>query len=125
MKTKEHDVSRYTFFTAWSDEEEGYIARVTEFPHLATDGKTRQEAIDELKKVIRVAIDMLLEDGNAVPQPLSDKDYQGRITLRLPKSLHRQLAVEASVDSVSLNSFITLLLAGAIERHAAETQRAK
>lgn len=39
------------------------------------------------------------------------EEYRGKISLRIPKTLHRQLAINAQMDGVSLNQYIVFLLA--------------
>jgi len=45
-----------------------------------------------------------------IPEPENDfqttMNYSGRVTLRIPKSLHRQAAERALLNGVSLNSFL-------------------
>lgn len=40
-----------------------------------------------------------------MPEPVPDA-YSGRFVPRIPKSLHRSLAVQAAQEGVSLNPFI-------------------
>ncbi|WP_406797928.1 MULTISPECIES: toxin-antitoxin system HicB family antitoxin [Brevibacillus] len=41
-----------------------------------------------------------------MPFPKAEGDYSGKINLRVPKSLHRQLAIEAELENVSLNQYM-------------------
>jgi hypothetical protein len=43
--------------------------------------------------------------------------YSGRLLLRMPRSLHEELARASDRDGVSLNQFITGVLAAAVEWH--------
>ena len=47
-----------------------------------------------------------------IPEPriYTDSEYSGRFTLRVPRTLHRQLAQEAEMEGVSLNQFILSLI---------------
>jgi hypothetical protein len=40
-----------------------------------------------------------------------ERNFNGRLLLRLPKSLHRELALTAEAEGVSLNHFICVVLA--------------
>jgi len=42
--------------------------------------------------------------------------YSGRLLLRMPESLHAELAKASQAEGVSLNAFITEVLAGAVGR---------
>jgi hypothetical protein len=48
-----------------------------------------------------------LKLGREFPLPAKeDNDYSGRVTLRIPKTMHRHLAMSADSDGVSLNTYI-------------------
>jgi hypothetical protein len=49
-----------------------------------------------------------------------DTTHSGRLMLRMPPTLHAELAEEAQREGVSLNSLITGILAGAIAWRAPE-----
>lgn len=54
---------------------------------------------------------MLEENGQPAPPPIVPvDDYSGRVTLRVPKSLHRALALAADGEGVSLNAYLVGLL---------------
>ena len=50
-------------------------------------------------------IEAKLENGFPVPDPVDDSQYSGKFVLRLPKSLHVRLALEAEQEGVSLNQY--------------------
>jgi antitoxin HicB len=91
---------------------DGYIARVPELPGCSASGKTIMEAITEVQTAMELWLEVAREDGELIPQPVDAKDYSGRVTLRLPKSLHRSLEYEARREGVSLNQLIVAKLAG-------------
>ena len=51
-----------------------------------------------------------IEDGIAIPEPDSIEDYSGQFKLRLPRSLHRQLALQSKREGVSMNQYCVFLL---------------
>jgi hypothetical protein len=55
-----------------------------------------------------------LEQGREVPEPRGASTYSGRLMLRMPHSLHAELARAAERDEVSLNQFITSSLASVV-----------
>lgn len=65
---------------------------------------------------IRVLVDDVLEDmarsGETAPEALADKRYSGKFLVRLPAELHRQLAIEAAEQNVSLNRLAVSRLSG-------------
>lgn len=59
-------------------------------------------------------LDDLVESGEPVPEPFGLCRYSGRLTLRMPEHLHRQLATEAEKQGVSINQLINLKLIASI-----------
>lgn len=107
VKEKEiHDVKYYLFSVGWSNEDKAFIARVAEFPSLAAHGETQEEALAELRIVLREVLEDMAATRETIPEPFSLKKYSGKLNLRMSESLHRQLAIEASWQGVSLNQMI-------------------
>ena len=100
----------YTYRTEWSQEDNCYIARVLEFPSLSAFGDTRTEAEAELNHVIEDVTKWMKEDNEAIPEPLSHKEYKGNISLRIPPETHRNVAIMALNEGVSANQYITSLI---------------
>ena len=46
-----------------------------------------------------------------IPLPKEEKDYSGRFVIRIPKTLHYRLAIEAEKEGVSLNQYALYKLA--------------
>ncbi|MFY1652140.1 toxin-antitoxin system HicB family antitoxin [Solwaraspora sp. WMMB762] len=44
--------------------------------------------------------------GEQVPQPFADRSYSGKFNLRVGESLHRELAIRAAEDGMSLNQYV-------------------
>ncbi|PKL77057.1 MAG: toxin-antitoxin system HicB family antitoxin [Candidatus Melainabacteria bacterium HGW-Melainabacteria-1] len=104
----------YLFSVGWSAEDQAFIARVAEFPSLATHGDTQELALGELKQVLMTVLEDLMDSGEPIPVPLGDRTYSGRLNLRMSNYLHRQLAIEAAQQGVSLNQVINLKLASSL-----------
>jgi predicted RNase H-like HicB family nuclease len=69
-------MSKYTYLTEWSDEDNCYVSRCLEFPSLATHGDTQEEAINEMNSIINESIDWMNEENEEIPAPLSKKEFQ-------------------------------------------------
>ena len=95
----------------WSEEDDAFIGRVLEFPSLAAHGSTQAKALSEIRSVVQHTFDDLQESGEPIPEPLNKRRYSGTLNVRLPKYLHRQLAIEAVEEGVSLNQLISTKLA--------------
>ena len=94
----------YSYRVVWSDKDECYIATCPEFPHLSAFGDTAPEALGELNVAMELAIDVYTEEGWKLPEPQKVHEYSGQFRLRLPKGLHRKLAIQAESEGVSLNT---------------------
>jgi len=50
-------------------------------------------------------IETKLESGFPVPMPIDAGKYSGKYVVKLPKTLHARLAMEAEREGVSLNQY--------------------
>lgn len=88
-----------------------FEARVKELPDLAEYGETYAEAYDLAVDAIETAAAAYADQGRAFPKALVPADdFSGRVTLRLPRSLHRALAQAAEDEGVSLNQHLVEIL---------------
>ena len=101
---------KYSTSIKWSDEDDGFIATVPELPGLSAYGKTQEQALAELKIALDAYLMTASETGLTVPPPEKNQLYSGQIRLRMPKSLHANLAYSAVNECVSLNTYIVSLL---------------
>jgi predicted RNase H-like HicB family nuclease len=95
-----------------------YVGRVAEFPNLCAYENSYDEALAVVRGAIN-SIKMLADEaGENMPEQLSiaENEFSGRVTLRLPKSLHAQVDRLAVNDGVSLNQY----LVAAIASHAGQ-----
>lgn len=81
-----------------------YWAAAKELDGCHTSGETYEQAYTELQGVLKDHIEIKLEHGDPIPEP--QDDFSGKILLRLPKSLHQQLAFKADQEGVSLNQYM-------------------
>jgi len=82
-----------------------YFASVLELDGCMSDGETPEEAYANIREAMNGWIETKLEDGFHIPQPIDADKYSGRFVLRIPKTLHARLAMEAAKDGVSLNQY--------------------
>jgi len=107
----------YTATIRQLEQEEGggWYAEIPELPGCSSDGETVEEALSNLEEAMELWIETAREIGRTIPRPRQHlDDYSGKFTIRLPRSLHRDLAREAELEGVSLNQYIVYLLS---ERH--------
>jgi predicted RNase H-like HicB family nuclease len=99
-----HD--HYTYRQEWSSEDDAYIARCLEFPSLATHGPSPEAALSELRMLVTDIVTEMRSNNEGVPEPLGIRTYSGKLVLRLPKSTHRDIAIRATEEEVSINQFL-------------------
>lgn len=112
-KTKQTDLPKaeqYLYSVGWSEADKAFVARVAEFPLLAAHGDTQEEALSEIKSVVGFVLNDLQEAGEPIPEPFGKRVFSGRLVLRMPEYMHRQLALEASRQGISLNQLLNLKL---------------
>jgi antitoxin HicB len=98
------------------DPEEGYLATAPELPGCMTAGETPTEALELLRDAMATWLESAIAHGDPIPEPAqaSKDDYSGRLLLRMPKTLHRDLAAGAEREGVSLNQHVVSLLSTAV-----------
>lgn len=90
------------------EDEGGYLAFI---PQLGCwgDGDTAEEAMSEVIAVGNDIIDLAIKDGATIPIPNKLKiedEFSGKLTLRLPKFLHAEVAKTADEEGCSINQLI-------------------
>jgi antitoxin HicB len=91
-----------------------WFAKIVELPGCMTEGDTEAEALENLSDAMREWLRVQIEDGDAIPQPWADAQYSGKFLVRVPPSLHRDIAERAAREGVSLNAFVLTALARAV-----------
>lgn len=101
----------YTIETIQNDDKT-YFIKVKELPGCMSEGDTLEEAYeminDAMKSWIEVALDE--EDDIPLPESMDEKNYSGKLLIRIPKRIHKELGIHAKDNGVSLNSYINSLL---------------
>ena len=102
-------------------EEGGYGARFPELPGCITCADTIESVVANAEDAKRVWIEAALEEGIEIAEPLTEDDisgFSGQFKLRIPKSLHRSLALHAKQEGTSMNQYCLYLLTNNDTAHA-------
>lgn len=108
---KNIDIEKYPFelFVEENDGVSYFRVIYKDVPYAGGAGDTAEEAIALAKESLALILEDMLEQGETIPMPsikrLED-DVSGRVTLRMPKSLHRRLIARSEEDGVSLNTTV-------------------
>lgn len=104
--------------------EQGFLAEIPDLPGCMTAGETEEEAIELLRDAMVGWLTVSLEQGLPIPEPSSEPAYNGKVLVRMPKFMHRQLAERAESEGVSLNQLaVTILAQGLGERRPSDRTR--
>lgn len=76
-----------------------------------TEGDTQGQALTNLEDAMIAWIEVHLEDGDAIPEPINTEAFSGKFVVRVAKSLHRELVRHADIEGVSLNQYVSTKLA--------------
>lgn len=114
MKSKSVDELMKLPYTVEITPDDGsYFAKIKELDGCMTVGETMAEALAMIEDAKHTWLTAAVEDDIEIPLPesMQAERYSGRFALRLPKSLHQQLAKGAERDGVSMNQYLVSLLA--------------
>ena len=105
------NVNHYTYRVTWSAEDKEHVGLCTEFPSLSWLAPSPEKALSGIRQVVADVVDELTASGEPVPEALAEKKYSGRFMVRIPSSVHRNLANEAAEQGVSINRLVSAKLA--------------
>ena len=105
------NIKHYTYRVTWSPEDDEHLGLCTEFPSLSWLAKTPEAALKGIGKVVADVVADMQASGEPVPQPMAEKHYSGEFRVRIPPQLHRNLAMMAAEQGVSLNRLASAKLA--------------
>ncbi|MEK7857986.1 MAG: type II toxin-antitoxin system HicB family antitoxin [Elusimicrobiota bacterium] len=98
---------RKVFF---SPEDKCWVALAPEIMGCAAHGDTDAQALKELDVAIRLHLDVRRTSGLSIPKPAAGQENEGRVLLRLPKTLQRSLREAALAEGISVNQYALYLI---------------
>ena len=107
MKQK---IDRYSYKIFWSEEDKEYVGLCLEFPGLSWLAKTPEATFREIRKVVAECVADMKNNGETPPTPFSSRTFSGKFMVRVPPDVHRELAMKAAEDNISLNRLINAKL---------------
>lgn len=97
---------RYAYKVFYSEDDEAFVATCAEFPSLSAIAESRDKAMKEISKVVIDSLKWMQEDGDELPSPIALGKFSGKIHLRVSPEKHRELALEAQFNHISMNQLI-------------------
>ncbi len=107
---KDAKAENYSYAVTWSEEDKAFVGKVLEFPSVSAHGDSQENALREVRNVVELVLEDLVETGEPIPLPFGRRRYSGKLNIRMPEDLHRRLAIEAQRHGISLNTLINLKL---------------
>ena len=92
--------------------EEGVAAYVVEWPGCITAGETREEALSHIADAMRDWAEYRTEKRYDIPAPM--REFGGTVVVKMPRTLHRDVAKRAKHEGVSMNQWIATTIARAV-----------
>ena len=113
MELKDYMKLPYTRMIQEINEEDKhyYYGKILELDGCQSTGETIEELYESLNEAMEGYIEIKLEQGYDIPLPIKENDFSGKFVIRLPKSLHQRLALEAQKEDISLNQYALYKLA--------------
>lgn len=99
----------YTIEQSIHKREKHFIIRVNELPGVCTDAKTIEKGMKEIQDAIKGAIELHLEQGDPIPEPINKEEFKGKIAYRTTSERHYVLAKLAQQKHISMNKALDML----------------
>ena len=109
-----HLSNRYLKVVEWSSEDNCFIGTAPGLFMGGVHGDDQTQVFQELCSVVDDVVTLFESEGKPLPAPTADKNYSGKISLRIPPELHKTVAIRASQTDESINKFIQHQLESAL-----------
>ena len=106
------NMTRHAYWVLWSKEDQEYVGLCAEFPALSWLDEEQVAALEGIVRLVRDVVADMEASGEPIPEPLSQKNFSSKISLRTTPAVHRELALSAAENGVSLNRLINALTTG-------------
>ena len=113
MEIKDYMQLPYTRLVQEMNDESGhyFYGRILELDGCQSTGDTLEELYQSLNEAMEGYFEVKQENNLPIPIPETADKYSGKFIVRIPKSLHQRLVIEAEKEGVSLNQLALYKLA--------------
>ena len=113
MEIKDYMKLPYTRMVQEMNDESGhyFYGKILELDGCQSTGDTLEELYQSLNEAMEGYLEVRQENNMPIPVPGTADKYSGKFVVRLQKSLHQKLAIEAEKEGVSLNQLAVYKLA--------------
>lgn len=121
LLNRELDEYQFTVRPLSAGEGGGYLVEYPDIPGCMSDGETVAAAITNGREALRDCLEVFRESGQ---KPVKPSIEAAQWRQRLPRTLYAKLTRQAHREGVSINSFVTAIIAEAVgARQGAASQR--
>jgi antitoxin HicB len=106
----------YKMIFYYDPEDKIYIVQFPELPGCLAHGETAEEALKNAYNAKDEWLESALKHKCKIPEPSLPIETTGRITLRMPKSIHQRIIERAEEEDISQNQLILTFIAEGLER---------
>jgi predicted RNase H-like HicB family nuclease len=99
----------YTIEQSFHKGKRVYIIHVNELPGVCTDAKTIEEGMKNIQDALAATIELYLEQGDEIPEPINKEEFKGNISYRTTSERHFFLAKLAQQRHISMNRALDLV----------------
>ncbi|MCP4358639.1 MAG: toxin-antitoxin system HicB family antitoxin [Chloroflexi bacterium] len=97
---------QYLKIVEWSEEDNCYIGTSPGLFMGGVHGDDQTKVFLELCDAVEEVVALFESEGKSLPVPTANKNYSGKISLRIPPELHKTVAIKATQSGESVNKFI-------------------
>ena len=106
MEKLKNLINQYSYHIEYDPVDKIYISRCAELPSLTAHGKTQAQSLKEIKTAVLGALKWLKKEKEDFPDPFNLHKFSGEFRIRISPEKHRQIAIESSLQNISMNQFI-------------------
>ncbi|MCD8130791.1 MAG: toxin-antitoxin system HicB family antitoxin [Lachnospiraceae bacterium] len=113
MEVKDYMKLPYTRIVQEIHDESGhyFYGKILELDGCQSTGDTLDDLYESLNEAMEGYLETKIENHLNIPLPSTADGYSGKFVVRLPKSLHQRLVIEADREGISLNQLAVYKLA--------------
>jgi predicted HicB family RNase H-like nuclease len=100
-------MDKYTYKITYSQDDKEYVGLCAEFPSLSYLEPNQTKAFTGIQELVKEIVKDMKKENEAIPEPLSTKQYSGKFMVRIPPDVHRDLSILASENHISLNRLVS------------------
>lgn len=98
--------SHYTYRISWSPEDQEYIGLCVEFPSLSWLANNTADALNGIIMLVKEVVQDMKANNEPIPKAIADRHYSGEFRVRIPPMVHRNIAIAAAEQGVSMNRYV-------------------